>query len=47
MGNLEAWSSVMEEKMTRFDDVLDRLKNEISNIEKKEEALVKHKEHII
>ena len=47
MGNLEAWSSVMEQKMTRFDDVLDRLKNEISNIEKKEEALVKHKEHII
>ena len=47
MGNLEAWLSVMEEKMTRFDDVLDRLKNEISNVEKKEEALVKHKEHII
>ena len=47
MANLEACLSVMEEKMMRFDDVLDRLKNEISNAEKKEEALVKHKEHII
>ena len=47
MGNLEEWSSVMEEKMARFDDVVDRLKGAISNVEKKEEAKAKHEENII
>ena len=45
--NLEEWSSVMEEKMARFDDVVDRLKGAISNVEKKEEAKAKHEENII
>ena len=30
MGNLEEWSSIMKEKMARFDDVVDRLKSAIS-----------------
>ena len=46
MGNLEEWSSVMEEKMAQFDDVVDRLKSAISNVKKKEEAKAKH-ENII
>ena len=33
--------------MTGFDDVDDRLRSEISNVEKKEEAKAKHKENII
>ena len=44
--NLEEWSSVMEEKVASFDDVVDRLKSAISNVEKKEEAKVKHEENI-
>ena len=47
MGNLEEWSSIMEEKMARFDDVVDRLKSAISNVEKKEEIKAKHEENII
>ena len=47
MENLEDWSSVMEEKMARFDDVVHRLKSAISNVEKKEEIKVKHEENII
>ena len=47
MGNLEEWSSVVEEKMAHFDDVVDRLKSAISNVEKKEEAKAKHKENIV
>ena len=47
IGNLKEWSSFMEEKMTGFDDVDDRLRSEISNVEKKEEAKAKHKENII
>ena len=47
MKNLEEWSSVMAEKMARFDDIANRLKNEISDLEKKEEAKVNHEEKII
>ena len=46
MGKLEVWSSVMEEKMACFDDVFDRLKSAISNVEEKEEAKVNHEENI-
>ena len=42
MENLEEWSSIMEEKMARFDDVLDKLKSAVSNVEKEEEAKAKH-----
>ena len=45
MEYLEEWSSVMEEKMARFDDTVDRLKSVISNVEKKE-AKTKHEENI-
>ena len=45
--NLEEWSSIMEEKVARFDDVVDRLKSAISNAEKKEEIKAKHEENII
>ena len=38
MGNLEEWSNVMEEKMARFDDAVERLKSAISNLDKKEET---------
>ena len=37
----------MQKKMARFDDVADRLKSAISNVEKKEEAKAKHEENII
>ena len=37
----------MEEKMALFDDVVDRLKSAISNVEKKEEAKAKYEENII
>ena len=47
MGNLEEWSSIMEEKMAHFDNVVYRLKSSISNGEKKEEAKAKHEENII
>ena len=47
MGNLEEWSSDMEGKMARFDDVVDRLKSAVSNVEKKEEAKARHEENII
>ena len=47
MGNLEEWSSVMEEKMARFDDAVDRLKIPIFYVEKKEENKAKHEENII
>ena len=47
MGNLEEWSSVVEEKMAHFDDVVDRLKSAISNVKKKEEAKAKHEENTI
>ena len=47
MGNLEEWSSIMEEKMAHFDNVVYRLKSSISNVEKKEEAKAKHEENII
>ena len=33
--------------MSRFDDVIDKLKSTISNLEKKEEAKTKHEENII
>ena len=33
--------------MAHFDDVVDRLKSAISNVERKEEAKVKHEENII
>ena len=46
MGNLEEWLTIMEEKMVRFDYVIDRLKGAISNVEKKEEAKTKHEENI-
>ena len=42
MENLEEWSSIMEEKMARFDDVHDKLKSAIFNVEKKEETKAKH-----
>ena len=45
MEYLEEWSSVMEEKMARFDDTVDRLRSVISNVEKKE-AKTKHEENI-
>ena len=45
--NLEEYSSVMEEKITRFDDVIDRLKSEIFNVEKKEVAKARHKENTL
>ena len=41
------WSSVTEEKLAHFDDVADRLKSAISNVEKKEEAKTTHEENII
>ena len=47
MGNLEEWSSVVEEKMAHFDDVVDRLKSAISNVKKKEETKAKHEENTI
>ena len=47
MGHLEEWSSVAEEKMERFDDVVNRLKSAISHMKKKEEAKAKHEENII
>ena len=34
MGNFEEWSSVMKEKTTHFDDVVDKLKSAVSNIDK-------------
>ena len=37
----------MKMKMVRFDDVDDRLKSAISNVEKKQEAKAKHEENII
>ena len=45
--NLEEWSSVMEEKMAHFDDVINRLKSAISIVEKKEGTKAKHRENII
>ena len=45
--NLEEWSSIMEEKTARFDDVADKLKSSISKVKKKEEAKTKHEENII
>ena len=46
--NLERnWLSVAEEKMGRFDDVVNRLKSAISHVKKKEEAKAKHEENII
>ena len=45
--NLEEWSTVMEEKMARFDDVFDRLKGAIINVERKEEAKTTHEVNII
>ena len=45
--NLEEWSSIMEEKTARFDDVADKLKSLISKVKKKEEAKTKHEENII
>ena len=47
MGNLEESSSVTEETMESFDDVVNRLKSAISHVKKKEEAKVKHEENII
>ena len=47
MDNPEEWSSVMEEKMVRFGDVVDRLKCAIIKVEKKEEAKAKHEENLI
>ena len=47
MGNLEEWSSAVEEKMARFDDAVDRLKIPIFYVEKKEENKAKHEENII
>ena len=47
MGNLEEWSSIMEEKMAHFDNAVYRLKSSISNVEKKGEAKAKHEENII
>ena len=47
MENLEEWSSIMEEKIAHFDDVVDRLKSAISNVEKREEIKTKHEENII
>ena len=47
MKNLEEWSSIMEEKMACFDDVVDRLKSTISNVEKKEEIKANHEKNII
>ena len=47
MENLEEYSTVMEEKITRFDDVIDRLKSEIFNVEKKEVAKVRQKENTL
>ena len=44
MENLEKWSSVMEEKMPRFNDVVDRVKSAISNVKKKEKAKTNHEE---
>ena len=45
--NLERnWFSVAEEKMGRFDDVVNRLKSAISHVKKKEEAKAKHEENI-
>ena len=46
MENLEEWSCVMEEKMARFDDVVNRLKSAIS-VGKKEETKAKYEENII
>ena len=45
--NLEEQSSIMKDKIARFDDVLNRLKTAISNVEKKEEVKAKHEENII
>ena len=46
--NLERnWLSAAEEKMGRFDDVVNRLKSAISHVKKKEEAKAKHEENII
>ena len=46
--NLERnWLSVAEEKMGRFDDVVNRLKSAISHVKKKEEAKAKNEENII
>lgn len=36
----------MEEKMTRFDDVVDRLKNAISHEDSREETKAKHEENV-
>ena len=37
----------MEEKITRFDDVIDRLKSEIFNVEKQEVAKARQKENTL
>ena len=47
MGNLEEWSSIMEEKIACFDDVVNRLKTLVSNLEKKEATKVNHEENTI
>ena len=47
MENLEEWSSIMEEEMAHFDDVVGRLNSAISNVEKKEEIKAKYEENII
>ena len=47
MENLEEYSTVMEEKLTRFDDVIDRLKSEIFNVGKKEVTKARHKKNTL
>ena len=37
----------MKEKMSRFNDVVGKLRSAISNVEKKEEAKTKHEENTI
>ena len=46
MENLEEWSIVMKEKISHFDDVVDRLKGAIINVRKTEEAKLNHEENI-
>ena len=47
MENLEEWSSVMEEKIERFSDFVNRLRSAISNAKKKKETKAKHGENVI
>ena len=46
MKNLEEWSNQLEERVLRYDVLVDKLKNEVRATMKKEEDLKKQKEEV-